>query len=483
MTTIPYGRDFTDDNGEPLAQPVAAIDMPPDPDPVMEQHRGQLRMAERLVKRHAGHLRHAHGLGWYVWDGRRWAPDKDGASLRAAVDTVKAALRQLAALAGEDREKLYRDVRRAETASGLDGMLRIAGSLRPVAVPADALDADPYLFNTATGTLDLRTGETRAHDPADLITKVAGCGLDDDADASLFETFLAEVLPDAAVREFVQRLMGYAMLGKVNEHVLGIFTGTGQNGKSTLVNLAKLAFGDYAIAADPDMLIDKGSSHPTGQADLLGVRLAVASETDEGRALAAATVKRLTGGDPIRARKMRKDFFEFLPSHTLIMVTNFKPKVSGDDAAMWRRIRVVPFDVVVERPDPALPDRLALALPAVLRWVYEGYRAYVEQGLAAPEAVQLRTKEYQTSSDALGRFFDDRLIATSNTVKLKARELYNAWTSWCHGNGEQPGSEVALAEAMGRRGYEKRKSDGVMKYLGLMLTADDEEPAHSRWND
>lgn len=472
---IDYGADYTDEYGEPLPEPVPAGSGLPETWPQDEEHRGQLRMAERLVQRHAGRLRFAHGLGWYVWDGTRWAPELDGASIRAAVDTVKAALRQLARLDGDDREKLFKDVRRCETSGGLDGILKIAGSLKPVAIPAAGLDSDPFLFNNQSGTLDLRTGRTRPHDPDDLITKVAGCGLDEAADAEPFERFLSEILPEAEVRQFVQRLAGYAMLGRVTEHVLPIFTGTGQNGKSTLINLIKQAFGDYAIAADPDMLIERGSTHPTGQADLLGVRLAVASETDEGRSLAAATVKRLTGGDPIRARKMRKDFFEFDPSHTLFMITNFKPKVAGDDPAMWRRIRVVPFDVVVGNPDPALPERLTLALPAVLRWAYTGYQQYAEQGLAAPEAVTLRTKEYQASSDALGRFVDERIItSTSHVAKVRGRELFGAWSAWCHTNGELAGSEVEFAEAMKRRGYEKKKSDGVMVYRGLLLASEDD---------
>lgn len=473
-----YGTDHTDDHGEPLDRPVAAVDVPIERQPEDEEHRGQLRMAERLAHRHAGWLRHAHGLGWYVWDATRWAPDIDGAATRATVDTIKAALRQLEYLDKNAQKELFTDVRRIESASGIEGVLRIAASLRPLATAAARLDADPYLFNTTSGTLDLRTGEVRPHDPADLITKVAGCGLDDDADSEPFERFLTEILPDADVRDFLQRLVGYSMLGKVSEHILAILTGVGQNGKSTLVNLIKAAFGNYAIAADPDMLIDKGSSHPTGQADLLGVRLAVASETDEGRALAAATVKRLTGGDPIRARKMRKDFFEFPPSHTLFMVTNHKPKVSGEDPAMWRRINVVPFDVVVANPDPALPDRLALALPAVLRWALTGYRAYAERGLEAPEAVLLRTKEYQTSSDALGRYLDE-WTQPSPAGYVKARELFLDWTRWCHDNGETPGTEVVFAEALKRRGYDKKNRNVGRVYVGIILLARDTE--EGRW--
>lgn len=440
----------------------------------IESHRGQLRMAERFARQHAGHLVHAHGIGWHVWDGARWSRDRDGAATRAAVATIKAALRELAQLTGHQREELYADVKRVESAAGIDGILRITAALRPLAVAADHLDADPFLFNTAGGTLDLRTGEVRPHDPADLITKVAGCGLDSAADGPHFGKFLAEILPDDEVRGFVQRLAGYAMLGAVREHVLPIMIGTGQNGKSTLLDVLSDAFGDYAIAAEPELLVDRGNAHPTGQADLLGARLAVCAETDEGRRLAAATVKRLTGGDKVRARRMRQDFFEFEPSHTVVLVTNHKPKVAGDDPALWRRIRVVPFDVVVSEPDPRLPERLALELPAVLAWAYGGYTAYAERGLDAPAAVTKRTDDYRAESDALGRFLDEHTIASPHAY-ARARQLFTAWSEWCHGAGETPGTEVEFAAAMARHGFEKKRSAGGQIYRGIGLTEQDGE--------
>lgn len=440
-----------------------------------EMHRGQLRMAERLARRHGGELMHAHGIGWHLWDGHRWAPDRDGGALRLAIDTIKAALHDLEYLDPKSRDALYSDIRKTESASGLEGMLRIAAALSTFAVAADRLDPDPYLFNTTDGTLDLRTGGLRPHNPDDRITKVAGCGITDQPGPT-FARFLDEVLPDREVQEFVRRLFGYSMLGTVREHVLPIFTGTGKNGKSTLLDAVGKAFGDYAISAEPEMLIDRGNSHPTGQADLLGVRLAMTSETDEGRKLAAATVKRLTGGDKVRARRMRKDFFEFDPSHTIVMVTNHKPKVAGDDPALWRRIRVVPFDVVVEKVDTRLPERLALELPAVLAWVYAGYQAYTVDGLSEPAAITERTAAYRAASDALGRFLEDRTIISGHAA-VKARDLFSAWSAWCAQNGEQPGSEVTFAESMANRGFEKKNRNVGRVYVGLMLAAEDEEVA------
>lgn len=467
---IEYGTDYTCPHGEPPEFECPRCEVVVHDN---EMHRGQLRFAERFVVEHTGRMIFAHGVGWHVWDGTRWGPDRDGEPIRAAVETVKAARREIGRgeLSKDDAKDLLEDLDDVEKMSGLKGMLGIAGCLRPLAVPAGDLDSDAMLFNVANGTLDLGTGEVKKHDPKDLITKRAGCALDVDAVAPTFERFLAEVLPDPEVRGFVQRLFGYALLGKVREHVLPIFTGVGLNGKSTLLDAVHAAFGDYAVAADPDLLVERNGAHPTGQADLLGVRLAISHETDEGRKLASATVKRLTGGDKIRARKMRMDFFEFSPSHTIILITNHKPQVAGDDPALWRRIRVIPFDVVVSKPDPTLGQRIAEELPGVLAWAYRGYLDYAENGLAAPEAVVKRTDAYRTDSDALGRFLDECTVRSS-MASAKSHVLYKGWCEWCTTNGELSGTEVKFADSMKRRGFTKRHTNTGKVWDGLGLRSD-----------
>ncbi len=403
----------------------------------------------------------------------RWARDLDNAAVRAGIETVKAAYADLPGLDRQGQQELLSDIRRCESASGLEGVLRLAGAMLPVTVSVDKLDADPYLLNATNGTLDLRTGELRRHDPADLLTKVAGCAYDPTARSAVFDTFLTDVLPDPAVRAFLARVFGHALLGQVVEHVLPICTGTGLNGKTTLVDTAAAVFGDYAIATEPDLLVERGAVHTTGQADLLGVRLAVCSETDAGRRLAAATVKRLTGGDKMRARRMRQDNIEFAPSHTVLMVTNHKPVVAGDDPALWRRLRIVPFDVVVPKPNPRLKEQLALELPGVLAWMVNGYRDWQQTGLAEPHAVTTATDAYRSSSDVHGRFLEERCIL-SPAARVKARELFGSWSSWCHLNGEEVGTEKAFAESLSSRGFEKKRSNGAV-YLGLGLAAEDDQ--------
>lgn len=446
------------------------------PEPALEQHRGHLRMAERFVLEHTDHLRYVHGIGWHLWDGARWAPDEERADIQAAVATVKTACDALKALEQRERAALFKDIRRAESATGIDGMVRIASALPPISTASKALDADPHLFNTPAGTINLTTGILRANDRADLMTKKAGGPLAAEGGAE-WEAFLACILPDEEVRTFVQRLFGYAMLGKVTEHVMPIFTGTGANGKGTLRDALMSAFGDYAIEVDPSILMEsKHERHGAFKMRLRGARLAFCSETDKGRRFAEATMKRLVGGDPIEANLMHKNPITFDPSHTLIMLTNFLPAVSGDDPAIWRRILIVPFDVTIpeNERDPALPDRLKKAAPAVLAWAHKGWTDYQQQGLNPPEAVRVRTAAYQAASDVLARFMDERALMSPHGV-VRARDLFTAWSKWCHDNGEQPGSEVSFAESMAKRGHGKKKRNTGAFYQGLMLAGSNDD--------
>lgn len=456
---------------------MAPAQVPPEvADSEVPIHRGQYRMARRLARSHANRLRYVHNHGWFVWDGRRWREDRRGEATRVVLqELLRDALVESMSLGKVERDRLRADVRRCESATGVDGLLRLARALPPFATVLDELDADPYLLNTQNGTLDLQTGQLRAHDPKDLITKVTGCGYEWRAQGPAFDQFCSEILPDPEVLAFVQRVLGLGLVGKVIEHMLPVFTGIGRNGKSTLINVVRLALGDYGIEAEPDLLMARDSPHPTGTMDLRGARIAVCQESDEGRRLATSTVKRLTGGDSIRARRMRADFEEFVPSHTVLMVTNHKPRVPGDDPALWRRLLVVPFDVVVPEPDPRLPERLALELPAVLAWMVGGFTKYQTAGLVHPTAVQEATDAYRSDSDTIGRFLADRTESGHESRYVRASELFASFQAWCSENGERSGRQNEFSQDLERRGIEKVRRNVGQFYTGISLTSDDGE--------
>lgn len=395
---------------------------------------------------------------WLFWDGTRWAVDDSGHAWRCAKAVADAT-----AAPGARPAKV-------ESWNGMKAMLALAATEPGIAVSPDELDADPYLFNVSNGTLDLNTGKLRPHDRADLLTKVAGAAYDPAAKAPEFQSFMEEIQPDPAMRQFLARLFGHAMLGTVVEHVLAILYGTGANGKSTLSEAVCKAFGDYARPVDPGLLVDRGDAHPTGVASLFGLRLAMTHELDAGRRLAEATVKRLTGGDRIAARRMREDFWEFDPSHSIVMHTNHRPVVRGTDEGIWRRLRLVPFDVVIpegER-DVSLPDKLAAESDGILAWVFDGYQSWAEKGLCEPEAVTDATEEFRTDSDDLGRFIDERCVQ-HQMAHVQSSVLFNAWVEWCRQENVTPGSNKAFSTEVEKRGFEKHKSNGVWVWDGLGL--------------
>jgi putative DNA primase/helicase len=435
----------------------------------VERHGGQLRFAERLVARHRGRLLYVHGIGWHEWDGCRWSTVRDGAAERAVMDTMKAALHEAADMDDQDRKRLHDDVRRCESATGVRGVLTLAACMEPFAVSADAMNPDPFLFNTQGGTYDLRTGTLRPADPADLITKVSGAK--PMGEAPTFMAFIEKVLPVPEVRAFVQRLLGSSLSGVVREHVLPIFNGEGANGKSTLENAVRDAFGEYGINIDPKMLLtQRFDAHTTERMDLMGARLVFAHETNKGRELDAAVIKALTGGDAIRARRMRQDPIEFKPAHTLVMVTNHLPTVSADDPALWRRLLVVPFGVVIpaaER-DPHLPDALRLELGGITAWLLEGYRQYAEEGLNPPESVQLATQDYRSSADALGRFIEEHCNIGPQLTEASS-VIFQRFKTWATAMGEPVMSDKDFKVAMERRGHEWAKTSAARIYRGVAL--------------
>lgn len=434
--------------------------------------------ARRLVETHGHRIRYVPvWKRWLIWDGKRWADDDTGQIWRCAKHVARNMLHSAAdAPTAEDRDRLIKAARRAESATGLRAMVELAGTEKTVALAPRDLDADPYLLNVSNGIIDLRTGNLRPHDPAAHLTKLCRAAYRPDAEAPRFAAFLERIQPQQEMREFLRRLLGYGLLGLVVEHVLPIFHGQGGNGKGTLLETVLAVMGDYASAVESELLVASQSAHPTGVADLFGLRLALAQETDSGRRLAESTVKRLTGGDTIKARRMRENFWAFEPSHLVVMQTNHKPIITGTDEGIWRRVRLVPFDVQIPESerDGHLRSRLLLEVDGILSWLLDGYRDYTDQGLAAPTAVTDATADYRASSDDLGRFIDERCL-TGPHFYARVDDLFSAWCEWCRRENLDPKNKTAFGRSLTDRGLDSDKRSGSRVWVGIAL-AGDEEP-------
>lgn len=444
--------------------------------------RSELGNAEELVREHGRDFRHV--VSWVkdlVWDGARFKLDETGETRRWAKQTARA--RTVRAAAAGDKEGISFAIR-SESARGIAATLELARTEPGVAIEPAVLDRDPWILNTLSGTVDLRSGELRPHRREDMLTKIAPVDFDPTATAPAWDSFLDRVLPDADVRAFVQRFLGYALTGDVSEQVLAFGYGLGQNGKSTLLTTIQNILGDYAVQAPSDLLLaSHGQRHPTELTTLHGRRLAVYIEAGEGRALAETLVKSLTGADMISARRMREDFWTFLPTHKIILAANHKPAVRGTDLAIWRRILLVPFNVVIPEAerDRKLPEKLIAESPGILRWLVAGCLDWQRNGLNPPAAVKSATEKYRQDQDVIGGFLEDRC-----TIKpeLKAHlfvpkgELHKAYLDWAREQGDSdPLLMRAFGEKMRERGFEEdRHGDArtrIWRGIGLLAPPDE----------
>src|ERR1035441_463577 len=286
---------------------VESNDCPLSYDPLPDEPQSELGHANRLIEVYGDRLRHVSSWknGWLIWDNTRWVRDPDGQVYRWAKIIARLMMNDALAI---DCDPKVRDLaiwvaRRGESSSGIKGAVTLASSAEQIAITADELDSDPFLVNCQNGVFDLRTSNLRPHDPKLLLTKMAGAAYRADPPGQYFTKFMERVQPDPEMRDYRARLLGQSMEGRVVSHVLPIFYGAGANGKGTLTTAVLAALGDYGDAADPTLLTArKTDAHPTGTADLRGMRLAVLHEGDAGRHLAEGTVKRLTGGDRLKAR-------------------------------------------------------------------------------------------------------------------------------------------------------------------------------------
>ncbi len=429
--------------------------------------------AERFVAQHGEHVRYCYAWsGWITWTGRRWKRDDTGGVHRLAKETVRAIYQEAAGAEDEDRRKaLAKHAARSEAEAKIRAMLELAKSEVPIS--PDELDRAPWLLNAPNGTVDLRTGELREHRREDLLTKMAGADYDPDAARPAWAATLERTLPSEDVREFFKKLCGYAITGDVSEHILAVLYGTGANGKSTILNALLAAAGDYGMQAAPDLLVAKKGSHPTEVADLFGMRLVASIEVEDGRRLAESLVKQLTGGDKVRARRMRQDFWQFDPTHKVFMAVNHKPEVRGTDTAIWRRLRLIPFTETIPpaEQDKRLPQKLEGELPGILRWAVEGCLEWQRGGLRAPEEVRKATAGYRSEMDVIGGFLQDECeIGPEHKEPFTA--LYKRYEEWCEDGGERAETRRKFNARLKERGrFEARRSGpgGSNEWHGLHL--------------
>ena len=497
VSALPEGWDLADKPPEGVSiqglfdgasaksaiQPVSADD-PEWLSLLSDKGKTELANSVRFEKDYGTDARFCHPWGkWIAWTGTHWTQDADG--------VVRKMAKKIPA-------KMWADIGKSETlmnqgtvqfaknsskSAGISAMLSLAQSALPVSV--SEMDANDWLLNCPNGTVDLRTGELINHRREDFLTKICPTPFLKNSQCPWWETFMLSIFAgDMETITFMERLLGYALTGDVSEQIMPVFHGSGSNGKSTLLDVIQDVLGhDYTSAAPPNLLMEKKTdSHPTELAGLFGRRLVVAQETNQGARLAEGIVKQLTGGDKLQVRRMREDFWEFDPTHKLILCTNHKPRVRGNDHAIWRRLLLVPFSVTFWNPengetgepkfrrDNTLRDKLLAEAPGILARLVQACLDWQRDGLNVPDSVRAATTGYKSDSDVIGRFIAECCV-TLDSLSISFANFFNAFEKWCSETGENPPSKRSVGLWFQQSNFEAGFDHGRI-YKGLALKAE-----------
>jgi putative DNA primase/helicase len=399
---------------------------------------------------------------WLAFDGCRWAEVPEPFIWNLARPLLRECADRLA-----DNPATRRKMTSKTTIASVASLAR-----GDVLAKAEQFDADPWLLNTPGGIVDLRTGEARPASRDDYCIKTTAVA-PDGAKHPLWSKFLDDVTAgDPELHSYLRRFAGYSLTGLTREHVMQFKYGTGNNGKGAYLGTLGSIMGSYAIVAPVDMFTEtRGDRHPTDMAMLQGARLVSAQETEEGRYWAEAKIKALTGGDRIRARFMRGDFFEFTPQFKLIIAGNHKPRLRSVDEAFRRRLHFVPFVVTipVKDRDPELPAKLKAEWPAILQWAIEGCLDWQMLGLSPPPVVLDMTRNYFTSQDALAGWVAERVMREPGAWTAH-KAAYASWEAW---RGENEEHEYIgpkqFTERLERHGYLVNRKNAGNGFVGMKI--------------
>lgn len=437
--------------------------------------------AERLVERHGDSLRYCGRFKeWYVFDRRRWQVDEAGRVVELAKETA----REIYAEAAREEDYLKKkELAKHAVTSERDARIRAMISLAESSVPVSPheFDANPFAFNVWNGTIDLRTGTIRDHDRRDLITKLSPVTYDPNARCERWERFVCEAMNGDEERvRWLQRAVGYSLTARTDEQCLFIPYGPGANGKTKFEEVLRYIAGDYAAKADfSTFLRHSGESPRHDLARLFGARIVTASEVNEGKRLDEAVVKEITGSGTIAARRLYAEAIEFAPTFKIWLGTNHKPIIGESGHGIWRRIRLIPFDVIIpeERQDKNLLEKLYAEASGILAWAVAGAVLWHRHGLGLPAAIAAATAEYREEMDTFGRFLRE-CCETGPELSESAGQLYAAFERWATRSGEHSVTMTAFGRKLSERGFDVRKSghDNAKRRFGLRLLADSSDP-------
>lgn len=421
-------------------------------------------LALAFALEHKGRWVYCAGIGWHRWTGTHWARDELGA--------INHEVRMLIARYNPEQKT------HLGSASTVDGTLKLLRTQPGIAQSYDMLDRDNYLLNTPSGTIDLRTDEICDHRPEDLITRITAVDPDETPGAGArFTKFVDEITDrDAQLAHFLMVALGACLSGAVESHWLLFLIGTGRNGKSTLIDTLAWLLGDYATHGNADALASKSNEHKTSRMVGISRRIVVCNELEEGMYWSESVLKSMTGDDRIVARYMYQDEVAYRRTFKFIIAGNYRPQIRNADVAIKSRLKIVPFNVsFAGHEEPDLPQKLRDEGGAILEWLLQGHRMWLEAGRELPTCAMIdeEQRDYFASQSTVETFIEECCERqTPEGAALKywtpSGQLFRAYQRWKEERGEYPMSLQRFSEQLRTR-YERKTLSGTSRYVGLRL--------------
>lgn len=438
--------------------------------------------AHRLYDRFSSCIKYSYNRKrWYFWTGKTWALDEMG-EVKKLVDEVCDDLKKEAwNIQDEDLQaEAFKFAKTSANTTRKEAMLKEAQHLLDIPVSMDDFDRYSDYLNCDNGIVNLRNGELFPHDQSFMMTRKCDCEYDaKHKQPKLWLKFLSDITGgDEVLIHYIHKCVGYSISGSNREQCAYFLYGMGNNGKSTFLDTLADMMGTYASNAQPDTFMlqsrlgSAGGGANSDIARLKSARFVTCEEPTEGIRLNEGLLKQLTGGSKVTCRFLYGDEFEYTPEFKIWIATNHKPTIRGTDFGIWRRIKLIPFEVNIpkEKVDKNLKYKLRKEFPQILAWAVDGCMLWQKEGLDEPECVIEATKEYKQEMDLIAGFVEQCIMIDYAAENIMASDLFGIYSKWAKQNNEFEMSSKKFFMEVAKKLPEKGRNSKGIYYGKIRLT-------------